>query len=602
MMSFVLRCFAVLFSLNLLSSVAFAQERVAFLVGNSDYQHATALKNPVRDVDLLARTLVDLGFKVSRHQDLTRSEIGKELALFLRDNKGADLTLFYFAGHGMQYENQNFLLGVDAKLETEFDIATEALDLQRVLQQLKKSSKASIVFIDACRDNPLADQFYKSNFSETRALMTRGLAPLQSAYNGAMITFSAAPGQVAYDGDENSTFALSLARHLPTENVEVLSLMKRVIRDVKAESNNKQVPTVSNDLTTEIYLKLGSDGLGSNIAYQQEESMFNAAMAIQSPRAWDLYFDKFPNGFFKDLALIEQERLQLASLALKSGINIETASSRQVEQLKKDAAQTSEDKLGLSKDDAKLIQQALNDRGYDAGVVDGAIGRGTRKAIADFQLAVNLPSTGVMTAATAAALEVKLSQSETSDVALTSSTNARRYDPKQVELVEKDQRLIKAVKELEKYDIIYGFHKERLYIAVLTWGMSWENSNKLAQKMGGHLVTLNDAEENRFVYNLFKDDKRFMSFLEDGQQFGPWIGLVQPKGSVEPGGGWKWVTNEPVSFANWSNGQPNNFGGDAMYGHFHTYGSMEPSQDQRPIRWDDGSPNSSVRAFIVEFD
>lgn len=601
-MSFVLRCFAVLFGLNLLSSMAFAQERVAFLVGNSDYQHATALKNPVRDVDLIAQTLSDLGFKVSRHQDLTRSEIGKELALFLRDNKGADLTLFYFAGHGMQYENQNFLLGVDAKLETEFDITTEALDLQRVLQQLKKSSKASIVFIDACRDNPLADQFYKSNFSETRALMTRGLAPLRSAYNGAMITFSAAPGQVAYDGDENSTFALSLARHLPTENVEVLSLMKRVIRDVKVESNNKQVPTVSNDLTTEIYLKLGSNGLGSSIAYQQEESMFNAAIAIQSPRAWDLYFDKFPNGFFKDLALIEQERLQLASLALKSGINIETASSRQVEQLKKDAAQTSEDKLGLSTDDAKLIQQALNDRGYDAGVVDGAIGRGTRKAIADFQLAVNLPSTGVMTAATAAALDVKLSQSETSNVALVSSTNARRYDPKQVELVEKDQRLIKAAKELEKYDIIYGFHKERLYIAVLTWGMNWENSNKLAQKMGGHLVTLNDAEENRFVYNLFKDDKRFMSFLEDGQQFGPWIGLVQPKGSVEPRGGWKWVTNEPVNFANWSNGQPNNFGGDAMYGHFHTYGSMEPSQDQRPIRWDDGSPNSSVRAFVVEFD
>lgn len=596
------KLFVMLFCLAMITKVTAAQNRVAFLVGNSDYQHATPLKNPTRDVDLIGVTLKQLDFKVAMHKDLTRSQIGKELGSFLKENKGADVTLFYFAGHGMQYENQNFLLGVDAKLESEFDIETEALDLQRVLRQLKKSSKASLVFIDACRDNPLADNFYRSNFSETRALMTRGLAPMKSAYNGAMVTFSAAPGQVAFDGDDNSPFAASLARHLPSENVEVLSLMKRVIRDVKAESNNKQVPMVSNDLTTEIYLKLGSDGAGSSIAYQQEETMFNAAIAIQNTRAWDLYFDKFPNGFFKDLALIEQERLQLASLAQKSGINIETASSRQVEQLKKDAAQTSEERLGLNKDDAKLIQQALNDRGYNAGSVDGAIGRGTRKAIADFQLAVNLPSTGVVTAATAAALEVKLSQSETSQVALVSSTNARRYDPKQVELVEKDPRLIRAIKDLAKYDIIYGFHKDRLYIAVLTWGMNWENSNKLAQKVGGHLVTLNDAEENRFVYDLFKDDKRFMSFLEDGQQFGPWIGLVQPAGSVEPRGGWKWVTNEPVSFSNWSNGQPNNYGGDAMYGHFHTYGSMEPSQDQRPIRWDDGSPNSSVRAFVVEFD
>ena len=387
--TFVFLCF--------LTQISIAQSRVAFLVGNSNYQHAVPLKNPIRDVELLRDTLEGLDFEVSLHRDLTRNRIGRELSKFLKDSKGADVTLFYYAGHGMQYENQNYLVGVDAKLETEFGIESEALNLSRVVQMLKKSSKASLVFIDACRDNPLADQFYKTNFSKTRALMTRGLAPLKSSYNGAMITFSAAPGQVAFDGDEYSPFAASLAKHLPSENVEVLSLMKRVIRDVKKSSDNKQIPLVSNDLTTEIYLKLSDGGAGSAIAFKQEEAMFEAAIAIQSPRAWDLYFKRFPEGFFKDLALIDQERLQVASLALASGIVIKKTDVGKPIKITREVAIQAEQDLGLTKKDAKLVQKALNDRGYDAGVVDGVIGEGTRKAIADFQSKIGIPSTGVIT-------------------------------------------------------------------------------------------------------------------------------------------------------------------------------------------------------------
>lgn len=599
-----LKCFMVSLCLVMITKVATAQQRVAFLVGNSDYEHATALRNPTRDVDLIGETLKGLDFTVSMHKDLTRSQIGKELGSFLKENKGADVTLFYFAGHGMQYENQNFLLGVDAKLESEFDIETEALDLQRVLRQLKKSSKASLVFIDACRDNPLADQFYKSNFSETRALMTRGLAPLQSSYNGAMITFSAAPGQVAYDGDENSAFAASLARHLPSENVEVLSLMKRVIRDVKSGSDNKQVPMVSNDLTTEIYLKLGSDGAGSSIAYQQEETMFNAAIAIQNTRAWDLYFKKFPNGFFKDLALIEQERLQLASLAKESGIDIQSAKPEQIEKLKRTVDEKSETKLGLTKDDAKLIQQALNTRGYNAGAVDGAIGRGTRKAIADFQAAVNLPSTGVVNLATAQALQVELSNAESSDIAIVSSTNARKYDPKQIELIEDDPRLIKAAKALSRYEYVYGYYEDRLYIAVQIWRLiQLDEAKRIAESAGGYLATLNSRAENQFAYNLIKHDERFWEVFSNGYGiFGPTFGLYQPNGSVEPRGGWQWTTGEDLKFQNWLPGEPSNSNNTEYMVSFNndTYPRKHGGKFLPAPTW--GDLPHSQRSLIIEID
>ena len=100
----------------------FSETRVAFLVGNANYQHAVALDNPRNDVDHVAKSLRSLGFEVVLHYDLERRNLGRELTSFLNRTKGADLTLFYFAGHGMQFEGQNFILGTDAKLETEFDI------------------------------------------------------------------------------------------------------------------------------------------------------------------------------------------------------------------------------------------------------------------------------------------------------------------------------------------------------------------------------------------------------------------------------------------------------------------------------------------------
>lgn len=592
--------FFVLFTFILLPTQASSQTRVAFLVGNSDYKHAVPLKNPVRDIELIGDTLVNLGFEVSLHNDLTRNQLGKELTLFLRKNKSADVTLFYYAGHGMQFEQQNYLVGVDAKLETEFDIESEAVDLDRIIQQMKKSSKASLIFIDACRDNPLADEFYKENFSETRAVANRGLAPIKSAYDGAMVTFSAAPGQVAFDGDDYSPFAASLAKHLKSENIEILSLMKRVIGDVKENSNNKQVPLVSNDLITEIYLNLNTDNVGSSIVFRQEEQLFNAAVALKSPRAWQLYFEKFPDGFFKDLALIEEERIEVANLASRSGIKQRELDFSEPIEIKASVAKSSERSLGLNRNLAKQIQKGLNDRGFSVGVVDGAIGKGTRKAISEFQRSQGLSNTGTVTAATASALGVSVSVDRK---VLYSSNTAQAYDPKKIELLEDDNRLIQAAKALDRYKYIYAYYENRLYIAVLAKGESWHAASDLATLAGGHLVTIKDRKENQFVYELFTQDDRFTYVSSrQGHKVGPWIGLYQEPDSAEPKGGWRWVTNEPITFQIWSQGQPNNYGGRQHFAAFHSHGKKEPNLEQRPIEWDDFGGPDTVRAFIVEIE
>lgn len=300
--------------------MAAAERRVAFLVGNQDYAHAPALDNPIRDVALIAETLGDLGFEVSRHENLPRDQIGRELVAFLRETEDADVTLFYFAGHGMQFEGQNYLVGTDARLETEFDVESEALNLDKVVAQLEARSRAALVFIDACRDNPLASNFYRRNFSETRAIATRGLAPVTSKFDGAMMVFSASPGQVAYDGDgEVSPFAAAVARHLPTANMEVLSVMKRVIRDVKAETADQQTPMVTNDLTAEIYLNLGDGREGDAIALQQEEALFEAATEIGTVEAWDDFLNRYKSGKLFAAAVKVREGLLNQQIASSLG-------------------------------------------------------------------------------------------------------------------------------------------------------------------------------------------------------------------------------------------------------------------------------------------
>lgn len=547
-------------ALLLNAAPAFAEKRVAFLVGNAAYQNTTPLANPEADVALIGQTLSGLGFEVVVQTNLDRAAMGRSLSDFLTTHRDADVTLFYYAGHGMQYDGENYLLGVDADLKTEFDVEGQTIALSRLAKMISERSRAALIFVDACRDNPLAERFYRSNFSETRALRTRGLLPVSGA-DGTMYVFSASPGQVAYDGEgANSAFAQSLAQHLATENVEILSLMKRVIGDVRRSTGDQQVPMVSNDLVTEIYLSLGSGGEAAAHALRQEQALFDAAMGIGTRRAWDIFLARHPAGALAEMAVLERDRQQVVELAVASGTEWKPG---QRVQLTREVIESAERGLTLGAEEVRAIQAELVRRGYAVGTPDGRMGPRSRQALADLQAALNLPITGLVTEATAAALGVTLARVESGE-AVASSRNARRYDPAQLALIETDPRLIRAAKLLDGKEYVYGFYQNRLYIGLLTW--NWrgrEEVDQLAASMGGYLATLNSREENLFAYDLVKSDIRFwrQHTTRTGTRFGPTFGLRQLSGAHEPAGGWVWGSGEPIGYTNWQPGSPANIEG-----------------------------------------
>lgn len=137
----------------------------------------------------------------------------------------------------------------------------------------------------------------------------------------------------------------------------------------------------------------------------------------------------------------------------------------------------------------------------------------------------------------------------------------------------------------------------RTYEAILTWSGSWGDAEADAKRRGGRLVSITSEAENNFVFDLIRHDLRLWNMYKDGQAFGPWIGLHQPPGAPEPDGGWAWVGGEPVTFKKFSDGQPNNFGGNADVVRFHNH-VHEPA----PF-WDDASTDrSSARGYVMEIE
>jgi Caspase domain len=229
-----------------------AQERIALVVGNGKYQHANALPNPANDARAVAKALGELGFDVAQGVDLDRNGMERLLRDFLNKAKAAQVVLLFYAGHGLQVDGRNYLVPVDAKLETSTDLNFGTVDLDRILASLDTPARANIVILDACRDNPLARSFAAKTRS---ASVGAGLAAYTSLGTGTLIAFSTAPGKVAADGDKaNSPFTESLIKHLRTPGLEVRQMLTRVRNDVATATGEMQVPWDNSSLRGDVYL------------------------------------------------------------------------------------------------------------------------------------------------------------------------------------------------------------------------------------------------------------------------------------------------------------------------------------------------------------
>lgn len=237
-------------------SGADASQRVALVIGNSNYEHVEHLPNTRNDAGDIAGALTRLGFQVSQADNLTFSQMRRQLAEFSSRAATADMAVVFFAGHGLEVNKQNFLVPTDAKLATDRAVQYEAIPLEMVTAAVEEAKGLKLIILDACRQNP----FVKSMALTThRRSIGRGLARIEPL-TGTLVAYAAREGTVAYDGtDRNSPYTKALLAYLERPNLEIAFLFRKVRDAVMAETANQQQPFTYGSLPgKEIYLKIAN--------------------------------------------------------------------------------------------------------------------------------------------------------------------------------------------------------------------------------------------------------------------------------------------------------------------------------------------------------
>ncbi len=231
------------------------EKRVALVIGNSTYRYAPEILNPANDSQDAANALRKLGFEVIEGQDLDYQSIRDAVRKFSDEIKDADMTLFYYAGHGVQVSGKNYLVPIDAQLQNAGNLDIDTINLETILRAMQTEPRTNIVILDACRDNPFTRSLKRSLSASRAVSVGTGLAPIDTQ-GGTLVVFATDPGNVALDGTgtRNSPFTQALLKHLSTPELEVETLMKRVRRDVVEGTNGKQTPWTNSSLMREVYL------------------------------------------------------------------------------------------------------------------------------------------------------------------------------------------------------------------------------------------------------------------------------------------------------------------------------------------------------------
>jgi formylglycine-generating enzyme required for sulfatase activity len=231
--------------LVLLAVPVSAAERVALVIGNGAYADRP-LRNPVNDAADLAAALERLGFQVLRYTDLDRKGMHRALQAFRDALRGKELGLFYYAGHGAQHHNRNYLIPVRAEIRDAADLPVEALEADSVLAQMQSAGNTvSVVILDACRNLP---------YPGADRAGERGLARLD-AIRGSLVAYATGPGSVALDGDgRNSPYAAALLAEIGKPGVTLTELFNNVGWAVARATNNAQEPWYSTSPLPKIYL------------------------------------------------------------------------------------------------------------------------------------------------------------------------------------------------------------------------------------------------------------------------------------------------------------------------------------------------------------
>jgi len=223
---------------TLLVEQASAQKRVALVIGNSGYQHTSQLENPKNDATDMVAALKQVGFQVIDGFDLEKTSFERKVRDFSVALRGAEVGLFFYAGHGLQVAGNNYLVPIDAKAETADALDWEMVRLDLVHRTMERATTTNIIFLDACRNNPLARNLARAMGTRSTEI-GRGLAAVESGV-GTLISFSTQPGNVALDGSgRNSPFAGALVKRINTSGDDLSAMLIDVRNDVRKANQPK---------------------------------------------------------------------------------------------------------------------------------------------------------------------------------------------------------------------------------------------------------------------------------------------------------------------------------------------------------------------------
>lgn len=370
-----------------------AEKRVALVIGNATYENAGELANPLNDASDMAKKLETLGFEVVKGTDLDFTGMRRTVRDFVNSLKDADIALFYYAGHGLQVRGRNYLVPVDAQLRSENDIDFEAMPISLVMSAMERLSRTSLIFLDACRNNPLARNLARSMGTRSTSV-GNGLARVGSGV-GTLVSFSTQPGNVALDGEgRNSPFTGALVEHLGHPGEDISQNLVRVRVDVLQATGGQQIPWENSSLTGKVILKQERVSKSTEAPdLQIELAYWNSIKDATNEGYFESYLSQYPNGKFAAIARLKLEDLKQSSVTAEKRAETPQAEEEtqtkdiQVSALTPPSDPIQEQGLAEPGNDRALVrslQSELNRLGCKAGTADGVWGRKSRQALESY--------------------------------------------------------------------------------------------------------------------------------------------------------------------------------------------------------------------------
>jgi hypothetical protein len=330
--------FSLLFLLVINQLTLASQNRIALVIGNSSYKNAS-LKNPVNDAMDMSQKLKKFGFTVKHLKNANQHQMEDAIRNFgTKLSQKNSVGLFYYAGHGVQVNDRNYLIPIGARIEKVTDVKYQSVDAGRILDEMEVAGNGlNMMILDACRNNPFSRSFSRSH--------PRGLAKMH-APNGSIILYATSPGDIASDGNgRNGLFTEKLMQAMDEKGLKIEDVFKKTAIKVNQSSGKKQIPYFEGVILGDFYfngsvtvnqapLQLAS--ADPDIASKMERDFWLAVQENPSKEMYEAYLTEYHKGHYAPIARINLKQLNKqkkpelkpvvthAKLTIRSNVNNDT--------------------------------------------------------------------------------------------------------------------------------------------------------------------------------------------------------------------------------------------------------------------------------------